>query len=145
MIQFPDQTPLFRWTHSLRSRYSETDKMGYVYYGRYLEYFEVARTEMIRHLGLPYSEMERQGVMLPVAEAELSYKSPIHYDEEMEIEVTIYDLPQVRLVTWYRVKTGRQDRPHVEGRVSLAFVDMESRRPCRAPDPFLKHLASANG
>lgn len=73
-ISFPDREPLIEYTHKLRSRYGETDKMGYVYYGRYLEYFEVARTEMIRSFGLSYRELEENGVMLPVIHSELEYK-----------------------------------------------------------------------
>jgi len=140
MISFPDELPMTRWTQKIRSRYSETDKMGYVYYGRYLEYFEEARTEMVRQLGFPYSEMEQRGVMLPVVEASLSYRSPIFYDEVMNVEVAVFEPPMVRLVTWYRVTTSRHEVSHVEGRVTLAFTDMGSRRPCRAPVDFVERL-----
>ncbi len=145
MIRFPDQTPIYTYSHYLRSRYGETDQMGYVYYGRYLEYFEVARTELIRNLGFPYSKMEEEGVMLPVVDAAAMYKSPIYYDEEMEVRVMIYDIPMVRLFTYYHVFTGRQEAPHVLGRVTLAFSDVETRRPCRAPKEFLGKLKSLSG
>ena len=144
-LHFPDKRPVHTYTHYLRSRYGETDKMGYVYYGRYLEYFEVARTEMIRSLGLPYSRMETDGIMLPVIEAAVEYRSPVHYDEEMGIRVSIFDVPQVRLVTWYEAMTERDEEPHAWGRVTLAFSDMETRRPCRAPDDFLARLTGGDG
>jgi acyl-CoA thioester hydrolase len=140
MIQFPEKEPIVRWTHKLRSRYAETDKMGYVYYGRYFEYFEEARTEMIRHMGLPYSRMEEEGVMLPVVDTHITYRSPVHYDEEMAVEVLIYDQPGVKLETWYRVMTTRQEEPHVLGRVMLVFIDVDSRRPRQAPADFLERL-----
>ncbi len=143
LLRFPEQDPLFRYTHRIRSRYGETDQMGYVYYGRYLEYFEVARTEMIRRLGMPYSEMEKEGVMLPVTEAALEYKAPVFYDEEMRVEVTIFEPPLVRLHTFYRVYTDRQSAPHVFGKVTLAFSDVESRKPRRAPDHFLQKLSDS--
>lgn len=139
-ISFPDKEPLIEYTHKLRSRYGETDKMGYVYYGRYLEYFEVARTEMIRSFGLSYRELEENGVMLPVIHSELEYKIPVHYDVEMEIKVMVFDIPQVRLQTFYEVLTQDQKTPHVLGEVSLCFMDSESRRPCRAPDEFLNKI-----
>lgn len=110
--------------------------MGYVYYGRYLEYFEEARTEMIRSLGFPYSRMEKEGVLLPVTEAALDYHAPVHYDEPMTIEVLIYQVPTVRLITWYRLYTERRSDPHVSGRVSLVFVNAVSRRPVRPPVSF---------
>lgn len=145
LVRFPDQDPVHSYTHLMRSRYGETDQMGYVYYGHYLEYFEVARTEMIRNLGLPYSKMEEEGIMLPVVDAAVEYKSPVYYDEEMKIEVLVYDMPAVRLSTWYRVYTARQDEPHIIGRVTLVFTDMETRRPCRIPDNFLDRLTTGSG
>ncbi|XWN36352.1 MAG: thioesterase family protein [Balneola sp.] len=139
-IYYPDNKPIIEYTHKLRSRYGETDKMGYVYYGRYLEYFEVARTEMIRSFGLSYRELEEQGVMLPVIHSELEYKIPVHYDVEMEIKVMVFEVPKVRLQTFYEVHTQDQKKPHVLGEVSLCFMDSETRRPCRAPDEFLNKI-----
>ncbi|MEO9884838.1 MAG: thioesterase family protein [Balneola sp.] len=139
-ILFPDKEPLIKYSHKLRSRYGETDKMGYVYYGRYLEYFEVARTEMIRSFGFSYRELEDKGVMLPVIHSELEYKQPIHYDVEMEIKVMVYDIPSVRLQTFYEVLTKDSDKAHVLGEVSLCFMDANSRRPCRAPKEFLEKI-----
>lgn len=136
MIRFPETKPIVCFNYELRSRYGETDQMGYVYYGRYLEYFEVARTEMIRSLGIPYSRLEEDGFMLPVVYAQLEYKAPIHYDELMTIEVSVFEKPMVRLDTFYRVLTSRLEKPHVLGQVTLCFTDTENRRPCRAPDYF---------
>lgn len=142
-ILFPDKNPVIEYSHYLRSRYGETDKMGYVYYGRYLEYFEVARTEMIRELGISYRELEDDGIMLPVIHAELEYKIPVHYDVEMEIKVYVFDEPTVRLQTFYEVYTADQEKPHVKGEVSLCFTDANSRRPCRAPAYFLDKIKSS--
>lgn len=118
--------------------------MGYVYYGRYLEYFEVARTEMIRSLGISYRELEEDGIMLPVIHAELEYKIPVHYDIEMELKVFIFEEPTVRLQTYYEVYTADQKLPHVRGEVSLCFTDANSRRPCRAPAYFIEKINSNN-
>lgn len=139
-VVHPDKEPILVHRHPLRSRYSETDKMGYVYYGRYLEYFEVARTEMIRSAGLPYGELEDQGIMLPVVHAEIDYKVPVYYDELMHVNVYLYDIPAVKLDTFYTVTTRRSPDPHVIGQVTLCFMNEKSRRPCRAPDHFLDGL-----
>lgn len=136
MIRLPETNPIIQYNYKLRSRYGETDQMGYVYYGRYLEYFEVARTEMIRSLGIPYSRLEEDGFMLPVVYAQLHYKAPVHYDEMMTIEVSVFEKPMVRLDTYYRVLTSRLNIPHVLGQVTLCFTDVENRKPCRAPDYF---------
>ena len=141
-MKLPEKSPLIEYNHELRSRYGETDRMGYVYYGRYLEYFEVARTEMIRSYGLSYREMEESGVMLPVIHSEIEYKIPILYDEKMNIKVMVFDIPTVRLQTFYEVTTPGSDNVHVYGEVSLCFMDAESRRPCRAPETFVKSITS---
>lgn len=139
-MKFPDEEPLISFTYNLRSRYSETDKMGYVYYGRYLEYFEQARTELVRETGFPYNELEEQGIMLPVIHAELDYKMPVFYDELMQIEVLIHEWPMVKLDTYYRVLTERTGQSHVNGRVTLCFMNEKNRRPRRVPEAFLERL-----
>jgi len=142
-MTLPETSPIISYSHPMRSRYGETDKMGYVYYGRYLEYFEVARTEMIRSLGLPYQKLEEAGIMLPVIHSEISYKAPVYYDELMQVEVLVYEIPVVRLQTFYRVITDRLEMPHVLGEVSLCFMDSQSRKPCRAPANFIENLKKA--
>lgn len=117
--------------------------MGYVYYGRYLEYFEVARTEMIRSLGLPYTDLEDKGVMLPVVQTRIDYKAPVFYDELMNVRVLLFDIPSVKLETYYKIFTERQQEPHAIGKVTLCFMKEENRKPCRAPSEFVQGLESA--
>lgn len=142
-MKMPDREPIISYVHKMRSRYSETDRMGYVYYARYLEYFEVARTEMIRRVGLTYREMEEDGIMLPVVHVNLDYHAPILYDELMHIHVYSYDVPNVKLETFYEVKTEASDKVHISGMVTLCFMDAETRRPCKAPQSFLEGLKRA--
>ena len=70
-----------------RSSYSEIDRMGIVYYGIYLSWFEVARVEWLREREMPYKVLEEEGILLPVIEATCKYRSPVTYDQEVEIEV----------------------------------------------------------
>lgn len=116
--------------------------MGYVYYGRYLEYFEESRTEMIRSLGFPYTKLEENGVMLPVIHTSVDYKAPIFYDELMSIEVVLFEIPTVRLHTYYKVFTNRREQAHVVGNVDLCFMKEDSRKPCRAPAAFINNLSA---
>ncbi len=136
----PDHPPLITFTIQLRSRYSETDKMGYVYHGRFLEYFEVARTEFIREAGLPYKELEDKGIMLPVRRAEMEFKRPVFYDELIDVSMILYEDPDVRLNTYYKITTADSQKPNVTGRVQLVFVDYHSRRPIDAPDEFIEGI-----
>jgi acyl-CoA thioester hydrolase len=74
----------------LRVIYGDTDQMGVVYYANYLRYFEAARNEFIRAKGLRYRDFEeRFGLLLPVAEASVSYKSPARYDDLLTVEITL--------------------------------------------------------
>lgn len=133
----PAAEPLFVFEHPMRSRYGETDQMGYVYYGRYLEYFEVARTEMIRAAGIPYRQLEESGFMLPVLESQIQYRLPIFYDELMSIRVMLYEIPSVRLTTYYEIRTQDGAKLHTVAKVVLCFVDAATRRPVKAPGYFL--------
>jgi acyl-CoA thioester hydrolase len=114
--------------------------MGYVYYGRYLEYFEVARTEMIRAFGFSYRELEESGVMLPVIHSEIEYKAPILYDEEMLIKVMVFKEPAVSLETFYEITTTESKKIHVRGEVTLCFAHSDTRKPCRAPNTFIRSM-----
>ena len=74
-------------THQVRVRYAETDQMGIVYYANYLVWFELGRVELLRSLGLAYSQLEKEHeCILPVVEASCRYRSPAHYDDEILIE-----------------------------------------------------------
>ena len=75
-----------------RVRYSETDQMGVVYHAEYLVWCEVGRTDFIRALGLPYSELERQGTALAVAEANIRYHAPARYDDLVRVETRLVDV-----------------------------------------------------
>ncbi|MBW5343123.1 acyl-CoA thioesterase, partial [Escherichia coli] len=72
---------MFSYKHQVRVRYAETDNMGYVYYGNYAAYYEVARTEMLRSTGISYKELEDMGVMLPVIELHSQYIKAAKYDD----------------------------------------------------------------
>lgn len=117
--------------------------MGYVYYGRYLEYFEVARTEMIRSLGISYRDLENIGIMLPVVESHIKYKAPLFYDDQITIHVYLFDEPSVKLETYYKIYTHRGSKVHATGKVVLCFMNEKRRKPCRAPKIFLDQLSAS--
>jgi acyl-CoA thioester hydrolase len=74
-------------TSQVRVRYAETDQMGIVYYANYLVWFEIGRVELLRSLGLAYSQLEKEHeCILPVVEATCRYRSPAKYDDEILIE-----------------------------------------------------------
>ena len=69
----------------IRVRYGETDKMGYVYYGNYPEYYEVGRTELLRSLGFTYRQLEDLGILMPIVEMNIQYFRPSFYDDEINL------------------------------------------------------------
>ena len=124
---------------NIRARYAETDQMGYVYYGNYASYFEVARVEAIRSLGFSYKKMEEDGIALPVFEYSVKYFKPAYYDDNLRIETTIISLPKARIEFKYKTfnEAGEQIN---EGYTCLVFVNKETGRPCPAPENFRKAL-----
>jgi acyl-CoA thioester hydrolase len=74
-------------TTEVRVRYAETDQMGIVYYANYLVWFEIGRVELLRSLGLAYSQLETEHqCILPVVEAKCRYRSPARYDDRILIQ-----------------------------------------------------------
>jgi acyl-CoA thioester hydrolase len=69
--------------------YGDTDNMGQVYYANYFRWFEIGRTEFFRHLGLPYREVEAQGILLPVSETFCKFRQPVRYDDLILIETAL--------------------------------------------------------
>ncbi len=137
---FPQTPPIATYQMQLRSRYSETDKMGVVYHSRYLEYFEVIRTEFIREAGLPYAGMENAGLMLPVAHVDVRYRRPVRYDELMDCRLLIFDEPAVKLITYYDIRVAGAEEEYIQGKVELVFVDKNTMKPVRAPREFINKI-----
>lgn len=125
----------------LRVRYGETDQMGYVYYGNYAEYFEVARVETLRTLGLTYKEMEHNGIMLPVLEFKIKYIKPAFYDDLLTIKTTIATLPSARIHFSYETYNNEKVLLNI-AETTLVFVNKLSGRPCTAPENFLDAIKS---
>ncbi|MFN6379117.1 MAG: acyl-CoA thioesterase [Flavobacteriales bacterium] len=123
---------------SIRVRYAETDRMGYVYYGNYATYFEVARVEALRQLGVSYKSLEDRGILLPVADYSIKYILPAHYDDELIINTHIIALPTARIQFEYQTYRGEQLLNTAT--TTLVFVDASSGRPVRCPEEILQEL-----
>jgi acyl-CoA thioester hydrolase len=127
-------------TTEYRVRYADTDQMGVIYYGNYARLYEIGRTEMIREAGLPYNELEKRGIMMPVYSVESKFRDVIRYDELVTIETTVRELPSARMTFHTRIFNEAGDLVH-EATVVLVFMDMKTRRPVRAPGILLDVLA----
>ncbi len=121
---------------TIRVRYSETDPMRIVHNSKYYEYFEIARTELLRERGLSYDEMEKLGVTLPLVASHAEFKKPAVYDQLLTIESRIEELPRSTLKIDYRV-TDDDDELLTTGYTVHAFFNMRMKRAVRPPAFFL--------
>lgn len=131
---------MYRSETKIRVRYGETDQMGYAYYGFYAMYYEVARVESLRQLGVTYRELEAMGVIMPVLENKSKFIAPALYDDLLRIVTIIREKPGVRIKFEYEIFNEREKLIH-QGETMLVFIDKKSNKPCRPPEAMDKVLA----
>lgn len=120
----------------LRVRYADTDQMGMVYYAKYFEYFEVARTEMLRACGLPYSEIEAAGFWLPVSEASAKYYRSAKYDDLIRVTARMPRVVSARLEITYEARLDASGELIAIGTTTLVFVLSATGKPTRPPQIY---------
>lgn len=114
--------------------------MQYVYYGNYATYYEVGRVEVLRQLGMSYRNLEESGIMMPVLESHSYYHLPAKYDDLLTIKIAIPQLPLVKIKFEYEI--FREDGKKIHsGDTTLAFIDMKTGKPRKAPDKMRELLA----
>lgn len=121
-----------------RVTYAECTVGDHVYYARYLDLFEAARGALFAAVGQPFRRMQDEGVIFPVVEAVVRYRSPARYDEVLGIGVTVTEARRFRLSFAYRV-TGPDGGVRVEGETRHVCTDL-SDRPIRLPAPLVDAL-----
>ena len=122
----------------IKVRYCETDQMGLVHHGSYINYFEEARIAWISNLGFSYSEMEKTGIILPVSKLNVSYLRPAYFDDDLLVSVEIAELPTSRLIFNYTIK--KEEEVIVTGTTVLAFLNKETKKPVKCPDYMLEKV-----
>ena len=118
-------------TLAIRVRYPEVDAMGYLHHSRFLQYFEMGRVELLRSLGHAYADLERNGIFFVVAKAEVRYKAPARYDEELHLTTRVVRQTHVRIDHAYELRRG--DTLLAEGSTTIACVDREGKI-CQIPE-----------
>jgi acyl-CoA thioester hydrolase len=134
---------MIKHTTQIRVRYADTDQMKVVYHGKYLEYFEVGRAALIRSLGLPYSELETRGILLPVIEAFAKYRKPARYDDLLSIEAIVSELPTATLKIDYQVFRNHEKESLAEGYTIHSFLNVATGKPTRPPLYFMQIMEKA--
>lgn len=129
------------YTYEHRVRYRECDPMSVVYHTHYLDFFEMARTEAMRDLGLAYRTLEDDGIIMPVIKVAVQYHAPAYYDDWLAIEAHFASMPTVRIPIDYVVKRPADSTRIATGHTTLCFMDAEARRPIRLPKRVRKAFA----
>lgn len=124
----------------IRVRYADTDQMQFIYNGKYLEYFEVGRTEMLREIGLPYNVIEKEGYQLPVLEAHIKYHQPAFYDELLIINSFLKEYPSLKTHIDYEVLRKETNELIAEGYTIHAFIKKDSKKISRPPELFINSV-----
>ena len=109
----------------LRVRYSETDQMGVVYHGNYVDWFEIGRTEYFREQGVRYKDLEAEGILLIVSNIECSYHYPARYDDLVTIITEVEQVKRTKLEFSYEIRNSETDKLLVTGSSSHAFVNQD--------------------
>lgn len=126
----------------LRVRYAESDQMGVVYHANYLVWCDIGRTDFIRHFGETYADLERRGVMLAVAEANVRYHAATRYDDRVRVETRLADV-RSRAVTFdYLIANVDTGERLATARTVLVSLDA-SGRPASLPPEFRARLEAA--
>ncbi len=129
---------------SIEVRYYETDLMGIVHHSNYIRYFEYGRIKMLEEIGLPISEIEGRGVMLPVVSTFCTYKTPSRMGDTLKIISSMESMPMAKMRIKTKILKESSANPLTpqmeigsvvaEGEVVIGFIKSDTRRPCRIPD-----------
>ena len=122
-------------------RYYETDSMGVVHHSNYIRYFECARNSMIAEWGYPIEVCEREGVVIPVVSVSCKYTHPAKMGDTLKVTADIDKLPLAKLVI-HQAVYNQDGKICAEGDVVLCFLDKESGRPVRCPEPIMEIIKS---
>lgn len=121
--------------------YKDIDKMGVVYYSRYFEFFEQARTEFLKHISISVSDLETRGYYLPVIKTACNYHKGANLEDELVIKSNIRNLSKVKLVISYKVfNKKKMDQLLVDGFTEHCFIKKSNNKPSRIPHFFVDAL-----
>lgn len=119
--------------YTFRVMYPDTDQMGTVHHSNYVKYYETARWELFRSIGIAYKSVEEAGYLLPVITMKVKFMKTTSYDSLLTVKTTLTAMKGVRL--WFRYALFNEQGELInEAETELAFVDKETWKPCPAPE-----------
>ena len=130
---------MISFDHRVKIFYKDVDQMGIVYYSRYFEYFEEARTELLASIGLGVTDVEKKGIMLPVISSHCDYLKGARFEQNIIISASISTEPRSKLQIDYSVFIEDEKEPIATGYTNHAFVNAKGVA-VRAPKMILERL-----
>ena len=130
---------MIQYDHPIKIYYKDVDQMGVVYYSRYYEYFEEARTELLASIGLDVTEVEKRGITLPVISSHCDYKRGAKFEQNIVVKTSITSKPKSKLHIDYFVFIANEKDFIVSGYTEHAFVNKRGQA-VRAPKMILDYL-----
>lgn len=126
--------------YTFRVKYPDTDKMGTMHHSNYARYYEAARWELLRDIGVSYASIEEAGKMLPVITMKIKFHKTTFYDALLRIDTRLKALKGPRI--WFTYKIFNENNELInEAETELAFVSCETWKPCGPPDFLLNAIA----
>jgi acyl-CoA thioester hydrolase len=135
----------FKFSARTRVGFSDTDAQGIVYYGRYLPYFDLARVEYLRKLGLLGMEIGEPGVEFVTRACTIEYHAPAVFDDELEVFVRVARIGRTSATYECAAYRARDDALMVTASLTLVLVDLDERKPCEIPKEFRDAIQSFEG
>ena len=106
-----------------RAYYYETDKMGIVHHSNYVRILEESRVDLMTKAGLPFTEVEQMGLMIPVLEVSLQYKFPLRFDDEFEVVPTLTDFNGCKFTVRYEINNLTTGKLALTAQTKHCFTD----------------------
>ena len=129
--------------YQFRVAYPDTDQMGTMHHANYVKYYELARWELFRSIGISYKSVEEAGVMCPVIKMNFTFLKTTHYDELLTVRTTLKAMKGVRI--WFEYKLYNEQNELInKAETELAFVEMGTWKPCAMPEFVLKAIQETN-
>lgn len=128
---------MLEFSNQIRVRYAETDRMDVVYHSNYFVWFETTRIHLLDALGLPYKDLEAQGLFIPVLEAQAQYKKPARFDDRLTINLQLSEAPRARFKFNYHVR--RDTETLATGYTVHAFMNSQGKA-LKPPEKFLESV-----
>jgi acyl-CoA thioester hydrolase len=137
-----DRKPPFKYSAFTRVGFSDTDAQGIVYYGRYLPYFDLARVEYHRHLGMLNLETEHEFVMRA---SDIEYLAPARFDDLLEVFIRVSRIGRTSATYEMAAYRVEDDELMVTAHQTLVLVDLDARKPSPVSDEFREKIRSFEG